>query len=58
MFEAVYVEDDPRRTRASINGSNVLFMDGHVEYIKNPGKFPVQPGTAELIQPPPSPLAD
>ncbi len=29
-------------------GSNTLFMDGHVEFIKYPGKFPVSPVFAEL----------
>jgi prepilin-type N-terminal cleavage/methylation domain-containing protein/prepilin-type processing-associated H-X9-DG protein len=29
-------------------GGNVLFMDGHVEFIKFPGEFPVQRGFAEL----------
>jgi len=27
-------------------GSNVLFMDGHVEFIKFPGRFPITPYTA------------
>lgn len=29
-------------------GSNVLYMDGHVEYIRYPGKAPVNRGTAQL----------
>jgi len=30
-------------------GSNVLYMDGHVEFIRYPGKAPVNPGTATLL---------
>ena len=30
-------------------GSNVLYMDGHVEFLKYPGKFPVSPAWAELM---------
>jgi prepilin-type processing-associated H-X9-DG protein len=26
-------------------GGNVLYMDGHVEFVKYPGKFPMSPGT-------------
>ena len=32
-------------------GCNVLYMDGHVEFIKYPGKFPVSPELAELTAP-------
>ena len=30
-------------------GSNVLFMDGHVEFIKYPGKFPVTESFADVV---------
>jgi prepilin-type N-terminal cleavage/methylation domain-containing protein/prepilin-type processing-associated H-X9-DG protein len=30
-------------------GSNVLFMDGHVEFIRYPGRFPVSRGWAEFV---------
>ena len=30
-------------------GSNVLYMDGHVEFIKYPGKFPLIPAAAVLF---------
>jgi len=30
-------------------GSNVLFLDGHVEFVKFPGKFPVTDGVAQAI---------
>lgn len=29
-------------------GANVLYMDGHVEFVKYPGKSPVSPGYAEF----------
>ena len=29
-------------------GSNVLYMDGHVEFLKYPGEFPVSPGYARI----------
>jgi len=32
-------------------GSNVLFMDGHVEFIKYPGKFPLTEVVARLVSP-------
>jgi prepilin-type processing-associated H-X9-DG protein len=31
-------------------GANVLFMDGHVEFIKYPGKFPMTPAFIEALQ--------
>ena len=30
-------------------GSNVLFMDGHVEFVKYPGKFPMTSVVAENV---------
>jgi len=30
-------------------GSNALFMDGHVEFIKYPGKFPASAGMARWL---------
>ncbi len=30
-------------------GSNVLYMDGHVDYLRYPGPFPVNPSTATII---------
>ena len=30
-------------------GCNVLFMDGHVEFLKYPGKFPVDTRTAQVV---------
>ncbi|NLT60446.1 MAG: hypothetical protein GXX88_07375, partial [Candidatus Hydrogenedentes bacterium] len=30
-------------------GCNVLYMDGHVEFIKYPGKFPVTPQILEAL---------
>ena len=29
-------------------GGNVLYMDGHVEFIKYPGKFPMTPCMANM----------
>ncbi len=31
-------------------GSNVLYMDGHVEFIKYPGEFPIAPGWLVVIE--------
>ncbi len=31
-------------------GSNVLFMDGHVEFVKYPGAFPITPYVADSIR--------
>ena len=31
-------------------GGNVLFMDGHVEFIKYPGQFPMTPAFVEALQ--------
>ncbi|HEX30397.1 TPA: hypothetical protein ENG04_09985, partial [Candidatus Poribacteria bacterium] len=32
------------------SGSNVLFMDGHVEFINYPGKFPITSITASTYR--------
>jgi prepilin-type processing-associated H-X9-DG protein len=32
------------------SGANVLYLDGHVEYIKYPGKWPMTPKTVRLLQ--------
>lgn len=32
-------------------GSNVLFMDGHVEFIEYPSKFPITPAIVEVFSP-------
>ena len=39
-------------------GCNVMFMDGHVEFIKYPGEWPVSAASGAMAMPPPShPLA-
>lgn len=40
---------DTREWNHVPGGCNVLFMDGHVEYIKYPGEFPVSRAWAELV---------
>jgi len=41
MFDAlVGVDNDQARTNHIPGGNNVLYMDGHVEFMKYPGKFP------------------
>jgi prepilin-type processing-associated H-X9-DG protein len=45
---------DAVATRASAfshvpGGANVLYMDGHVEFVKYPGKPPVNPGVATVV---------
>jgi prepilin-type processing-associated H-X9-DG protein len=39
MWDGVY--DNPQWFNHVPGGANVLFMDGHVEFTKYPGKFPV-----------------
>lgn len=31
-------------------GSNILYMDGHVEFIRYPGEFPISPGWIVVIE--------
>jgi prepilin-type N-terminal cleavage/methylation domain-containing protein/prepilin-type processing-associated H-X9-DG protein len=50
----VWIMADTVATRASAfshvpGGSNVLYMDGHVEFVKYPGKPPVTPGVARVV---------
>jgi prepilin-type processing-associated H-X9-DG protein len=50
----VWIMSDAVATRASAfshvpGGCNVLYMDGHVEFIKYPGKPPVTPGIATVV---------
>ncbi len=50
----VWIMSDSVATRASAfshvpGGANVLYMDGHVEFVKYPGKPPVTPGVATVV---------
>jgi prepilin-type N-terminal cleavage/methylation domain-containing protein/prepilin-type processing-associated H-X9-DG protein len=50
----VWIMSDAVATRASAfshvpGGANVLYMDGHVEFVKYPGKPPVNPGVATVV---------
>jgi prepilin-type N-terminal cleavage/methylation domain-containing protein/prepilin-type processing-associated H-X9-DG protein len=50
----VWIMSDAVATRASAyshvpGGANVLYMDGHVEFVKYPGKPPVTPGVAAVV---------
>lgn len=41
---------DPKQYNHPPGGSNVLFLDGHVEFVKFPGKPPVTKRTAKLLR--------
>jgi len=43
------VSTDITRFNHVPGGSNILYMDGHVEFIKYPGKAPAVPGVAEVF---------
>jgi len=42
-------EDDIARFNHVPGGANVLFMDGHVEFIRYPGRYPVTPCAAKYL---------
>ena len=44
-----YVADEPSAFSHIPGGSNVLYMDGHVDFIKYPGKAPVSEGMAAFV---------
>jgi prepilin-type N-terminal cleavage/methylation domain-containing protein/prepilin-type processing-associated H-X9-DG protein len=47
MFDRVDI--DPKEFNHLPGGANVLFMDGHVNFVKYPGDFPVSRAWAEIV---------
>ncbi len=49
MFDAASTSGAVTEFNHVPGGCNVLYMDGHVEFIKYPGKFPVTPQILEAL---------